>query len=113
LDKQEADVALEKTYVLTVRVVDVRSNPIKNVNVKVFKLEKSLTLEQWTENLKNGSPFKRLAASLNSDEDGTVTAMLTEGSYEVDVEKYRLIKVCELTKNDSVVFIEPKKRWWQ
>ena len=115
MDTQEVAVALEKTYVLVVRVVNFQRNkPIKDVNVKVFRLEKEpITLEQWAENLKNGTPFKRLMLSMNTDDNGNVTAELAEGSYEVKVEKYGLNKVCELTQNDSVLFIEPKKHWWQ
>jgi hypothetical protein len=106
---------LEKTYTLVIRVVNFQKNkPIKNVNAKVFRLEKeSLTLKQWAENLKNESPFKRLILSMNTDNNGNVTAELTEGVYEVKVEKYGLNKVCELTQNDEVLFIEPKKHWWQ
>jgi formylglycine-generating enzyme required for sulfatase activity len=108
-------VALEKTYVLVVSVVSFQRNkPIKNVNVKVFRLEKEpITVKQWAENLKNGTPFKRLMLSMNTDNDGNVTAHLTEGSYEVEVETYSLNKVCELTQNNRVLFIEPKKHWWQ
>lgn len=115
MDTQEVAVALEKTYVLVVRVVNFQGNkPIKDVNVKVFRLEtEPITLEQWAENLKNGTPFNRLMLSMNTDDNGNVTAELAEGSYEVKVEKYGLNKVCELTQNDSVLFIEPKKHWWQ
>ena len=95
MDTQEVDVALEKTYVLVVGVVDFQRNkPIKNVNVKVFRLEKApITLKQYAENLKNGTPFKRLVLSMNTDDNGNVTAELAEGSYEVEVEKYGLSKV--------------------
>lgn len=115
MDTQEVAVALEKTYVLVVRVVNFQRNkPIKDVNVKVFRLEKEpITPKQWAENLRNGTPFKRLILSMNTDNNGNVTAELAEGSYEVKVEKYGLNKVCELTQNDSVLFIEPKKHWWQ
>ena len=56
----ELDSVLEKTYRLIVRVGNFKENkPIKNVNVKVFRIEQeSLNLKQWTENLKNGTPFK-------------------------------------------------------
>jgi hypothetical protein len=50
---------------------------------------------------------------MNTDNNGNVTAELAEGSYEAEVEKYSLIKVFELTQNDRVLFIEPKKHWWQ
>jgi len=50
---------------------------------------------------------------MNTDNDGNVTAELAEGSYEAEVEKYGLNKVCELTQNNRVLFIEPKKHWWQ
>jgi formylglycine-generating enzyme required for sulfatase activity len=84
LDTQEVDIALEKTYVLVVGVVDFQRNkPIKNVNFKVFRLEKApITLKQYAENLKNGTPFKRLVLSMNTDDNGNVTAELAEGSYE-------------------------------
>jgi formylglycine-generating enzyme required for sulfatase activity len=109
------DSVLEKTYTLVLRVVNFQENkPIKNVNVKVFRLEKEpITVKQWAENLKNGNPFKMLVLSMDTDNNGNVTAELTEGSYEVKVEKYGLNKVCELTQNDEVTFIEPKKHWWQ
>ncbi|MGA2682829.1 MAG: hypothetical protein ABSF44_13635 [Candidatus Bathyarchaeia archaeon] len=116
MDKQEVDIhALEKTYVLVVRVVNFQgNNPLENVNVKVFRLEtEPITLKQWAENLKNGTPFNRLMLSMNTDNDGNVTAELTKGVYEAEVEKYGLDKVCELTQNDRVLFIEPKKHWWQ
>jgi hypothetical protein len=112
---QEVDVhALEKTYVLVVRVVNFQRNePIKDVNAKVFRLEKEpISLDQWAENLKDGTPFKRLILSVNTDNNGNVTAELAEGVYEVKVEKYGLNKVFELTQNNKVLFIEPKKHWW-
>jgi hypothetical protein len=107
--------ASEKTHLLVVKVVDFqKNNPIRNVGVKVFRLEKEpLTLKQWAENLKNGAGFKRLAFSTNTDGEGKVTAEIAEGSYEVIVEKYGLIKACELTQNTEVLFVEPKKHWWQ
>ena len=100
---------------IVVRVVNFQGDkPIKNVNVKVIRLEKSsITLKQWTENLKNETAFKKLILSMNTDDNGNVSAELAEGSYEVEVEKYGLNKVCELTQNDTVLFIEPKKHWWQ
>lgn len=109
------DSVLEKTYLLVIRVVNFQKNkPIKNVDVKVFRLEKEpITLKQWAENLKNGTPFKRLVLSMNTDDNGNVTAELAEGSYEVIVEKYGLSKVCELMQNVEILFIEPKKHWWQ
>lgn len=112
MNASEVNVVLEKTYMLVVRVVDLGSKPIKDVNVKVLRLEKSITLEEWAENLKNGSPFKRLMLSMNSDNEGNVTAALAEGSYEIQVEKFGLREVCELTQNGQVVFVEPKKHWW-
>jgi hypothetical protein len=105
---------LEKTHTLVAKVATYKSQPIQNVNVKVFKLEKEpITLKQWAENLKNGTPFKRLMLSMDTDVDGKVTVELAEGVYEVQVEKYGLSKVCELTKNDEVLFVEPKLHWWQ
>ena len=104
----------EKTYTIVVKVVSFKRNePVKNVNVKVFRLEQeSITLQQWTENLKNGTPFKRLILSMNTDNDGNVTAEVPEGAYEVKVEEYGLSKVCELNHNLEILFVEPKKRWW-
>jgi hypothetical protein len=115
VDTQRVDDVLEKTYMLIVRVVSFQKNkPIQSVNVKVFRLEKeSITLKQWAENLKNGTPFNKLIASMNTDNNGKVTAELTSGVYEAKVEKYGLSKVCELTQNDEILFIEPKKHWWQ
>jgi hypothetical protein len=114
LNTQEVAVASERTYVLFVRVVNFqRSKPIKNVNVKVFRLEKEpITVSQWAENLRNGTPFKRLMLSMNTDNDGNVTAQLAEGAYEVEVEIYGLTKVCKLSQDDRVLFVEPKKHWW-
>ena len=105
---------MEKTYTLVLKVVNFQKNtPIKNVNVKVFRLEKEpITPKQWAENLKNGSPFKTLILSRNTDNNGNVTAELPEGVYEAKVEKYGLSKVCELTHNVEILFIEPKKPWW-
>jgi len=112
---QKVDEILEKSYVLVVKVVNFQKNkPIKNANVKVFRLEKEpITLAQWTENLKNGTPFKRSILSMNTANNGTVTAELAEGFYEVEVENFGFNKVCELTQNDEVLFIQPKKHWWQ
>ena len=112
---QKVDKILEKSHLLVIKVVNFHKNkPIINVNVKVFRLEKEpITLVQWAENLKNGSPFKRLMLSMNTDNNGTVTAELAEGSYEAVVEKFGSNMVLELTQNDEVLFIEPKKHWWQ
>jgi hypothetical protein len=107
------DSVLEKNHLFTVRVVNNKKELIKNVNVQIWKIEKEpITLEQWGENLKNGTPFKRLILSSNTDNNGVVTADLVEGFYEAKVEKYGLSTVCELRQNDEAVFIEPKKRWW-
>jgi hypothetical protein len=108
----EGDVAAQKSNVLVVRILDSRGKPVKDVNVKVFRMEKNATLEQYAENLKNGSPFKRLMLSVNSDNEGKITADLVEGNYEIRVEKFGSIKVCELTQNEQVDFNEPKKHWW-
>jgi 5-hydroxyisourate hydrolase-like protein (transthyretin family) len=109
------DSFLEKTHTFTVNVVNSKQNkPVKNVNVKLFRLEKeSITLKQWTENLKNGTPFKRLMLSVDTDNNGNVTAELPEGVYEAKVEEYGLSEVCELAHNVEILFAEPKKRWWQ
>ena len=113
MGNQKADAILEKIYVLVIKVVNFQKNePTKNANIKVFKLEKEpITPTQWAENLKNRSPFKRLILSMNTDNNGTVTAELTEGFYEVEVENFG-IRVLELKRNDEVLFIEPKKYWW-
>ncbi len=105
----------EKTNTLEVKLVAFKENrPIKNVNVKVFKIEhESLSLKQWTENLKNGTPFKRLILSMNTDNNGKVTAELPEGIYEVKVEECALSKDCEMKHNVEILFVEPKKSWWQ
>jgi hypothetical protein len=110
----EFDSVLEKTYGLIVRVGNFKENrPIKNVNVKVFRIEQeSLNLQQLTENLKNGTPFKRLVLSISTDNNGAVTIQLPEGVYEARVEEYGLNKVCELKQNAEILFIEPKKPWW-
>ncbi len=109
------DSVSEKICTLVVRVVNFKNNkPIENVNVKIFRLEKEpITLTQWAENLKNGTPFKRLMLSMNTDNNGNVTAELAEGVYEAKVEKYGFSKVCELSENHEVLCIEPKKNWWQ
>jgi hypothetical protein len=112
---QEVDTVSKKTYKLVIKVDSFQENePIKNVNVKVFRLETApISLQQWAENLKNGTPFKRLMLSMNTDDNGGVVAELAEGSYEVMVEKYGLRKIFELTKDEITVFIAPKKRWWK
>jgi 5-hydroxyisourate hydrolase-like protein (transthyretin family) len=107
------DSVLEKTNTLVVRVVDFqKSKPIQNVKVKVLKIEKSVTQKQWAENLKNGSPFKSLVLSMNTDNNGAVTVQLPVGTYEAEIEKYGFNRVCELTQNVEVLVIEPKKHWW-
>jgi len=114
IETQKVDEISQKTYLLVVKVVNFQKNkPTKNATVKVFRLEKEpLTLKQWAENLKNGSPFKRLIVSMNTDNNGTVTVELAEGSYEVEEEKFGFNKVFDLTQNDEILFIEPKKHWW-
>jgi hypothetical protein len=113
-ETQKVDEISQKTHVLIVKVVNYQKNKAtKNATVKVFRLEKEpLTLKQWAENLKNGSPFKRLIVSMNTDNNGTVTVELAEGSYEVEEEKFGFNKVFDLTQNDEILFIEPKKHWW-
>jgi hypothetical protein len=115
LEPKKIDVDSEKTYLLVVKLASFHGNkPIANVNIKVFMLEKApITLNQWAENLKNGTPFKKLVISMNTEENGNISTNLAEGSYEVEVEKYDLRKVCELTKDENVVFIAPKEHWWQ
>jgi len=51
--------------------------------------------------------------STNTDDKGDVSSELSEGLYEAKVEKYGLIKVFELMQDDKVLFVEPKKHWWQ
>ncbi len=104
---------MEKTNKLDVKVVNFKGcTPIQDVNVKVFKIEKEpITPEQWAENLKNGSPFKSLVLSMNTDNNGKITAQIPWGSYEVKVEKYGLNQVCELNQNIEVLLIVPKKHW--
>jgi hypothetical protein len=106
---------IEKRHSFNVRVVESKENkPIKNVNVKVFRLEtEPISLKQWGENLKTGTPFKCLILSINTDNMGNVTADLPEGTYETKVEKFNLIEVRELKQNTEILFVEPKKKWWQ
>jgi len=107
------DSVLINNHTLVLKVVNSKENPIKDINVKVFRLEtESITLKQWTENLKNCSPFRRVIFSANTDSNGEVTVDVPEDIYEVTVEQYGLTKVCELTKNTEVLFVEPKKHWW-
>jgi hypothetical protein len=101
------------TNTLIVRVFDCQKKPIPNVKVNVFKIEKNpITPEQWVENLKNGSPFKRLVFSINTDNKGAITAELPQGTYEAKVEKYGFNQTCDLTQNVEVLVVEPKKHWW-
>lgn len=103
-----------KTNKLVVRVVDFQRKPIPDVTVRIFKIEKEpITPEQWVENLKNGSPFKSLVLSTNTDKTGIVTAEFPVGTYEAKVERYGFNQVCELTQNVEVLVIEPKKHWWR
>jgi hypothetical protein len=115
VETQKTDQVLKKTYTLVVRLINFQKDkPAKNVNVKIFRLEKeSITLKQYAENLKNGTPFKRLMISMNTDDNGLISAELTEDIYEAKVEQYGLSKICELTQNVEVRFVEPKNHWWQ
>jgi hypothetical protein len=109
----ELDSVLEKTHKLVVKVVNYKKEPSKNLNIKFFRLEKEgITLNQWAENLKNGSPFKRLILSVSTDNNGNVSAELLEGVYEVNVGLYGLSNICDLTRNAEILFVEPKKHWW-
>jgi hypothetical protein len=113
MEIQKTDSLLEKIYRLTVRVINFKNKSIKNVNVKIFKLEKEpITVQQWAENLKNGDSFERLILSINTDNYGSATAELAEGVYDIRVEKYGLTKICEFRQNDEVTLIEPRKSWW-
>ena len=71
MSTQNVDNVLEKTYMFVVRVVNFKENkPIKNVNVKVFRLEmEPITPKQWAENLKNGTPFKKLILAMNTNDN--------------------------------------------
>ncbi len=115
MSTQIVDSVIEKTYKLVVRAVNFQKDkPIKNVNVKVFKLEKEpITVEQWAENIKNnGAPFKRLMLSKNTDDNGNLTVELGEGVYEIHAENLGL-NVCDLKQDEEILFVEPKKHWWQ
>jgi hypothetical protein len=113
LSTQKIEV-LEETYKLVVRAVNFQKDkPIKNINVKVFKLEKEpITVEQWAENIKNGASFKRLMLSKDTDDNGNVTAEFAKGVYEIHVENFGL-KICELSQNTKILFVESKMHWWQ
>jgi len=114
IEAQKVNEISQKTYLLVVKMVNFQKNkPTKNANVQVFRLEKEpIALKQWAENLKNGSPFKRLIVSMNTDDNGTATVKLAEGSYQVEVGEFGFNKFFELTQNDEILFIEPKKHWW-
>jgi hypothetical protein len=60
LDNPIAVHSLEKTFVLVVRVVNFQKDkPIKNVNVKFFRLENEpISLKQWGETSKMGLHLK-------------------------------------------------------
>ena len=111
----ELDSVLEKTYRLVVRVVDYQRNKlIPDVNVKVFRIEKGpITPNQWAENLRNGTPFKTLITSMNTNSNGIVTVELPAGAYEATTEGYGSNQVCELSQDLEILFVEPKKHWWQ
>jgi hypothetical protein len=103
---------LEKTYKLVIQAVNQRNKPIKNIGVKVFRAEKNpISIEQWTENLRNGTPFKQLMLATATDENGNIATEQAEGTYEISVETVGL-KTCELSQNTDMVFVEPKKHWW-
>ena len=57
--------------------------------------------QKWT-------PFKKLILSMNTDNNGNITAEFEEGSYEAELEKHGLKKVCELTQNDRVLSLNRK-----
>ena len=108
------EILAQKVCRLKVQLVDAKNHPKPDVEVKVFKLEKEpISTEQWTENLKNGAPFKRLISSINTDSNGEVTADYPVGTYEVVVEKYSFRQLCELTQNVDISVVEHKKRWWK
>ena len=109
------DSVLEKTYRLIVRVVDYQRNKlIPDVNVKVFRIEKGpITPNQWAENLRNGTPFKTMITSMNTNSNGIVTVELPAGAYETTTEGYGSNQVCELSQDLEILFVEPKKHWWQ
>jgi hypothetical protein len=104
---------IENKYKLTVKVVDFKKNVIKNVSVKIFRIEKEpISPEQFAENIKNGAAFKRLMLIASTNNEGIVTAELAPGSYEVNLEAYGLREICQLDQNEEILFIEPKKHWW-
>jgi hypothetical protein len=104
----------ENTYKLIVKVADSKKNAIKDVNIKISRIEKEpISPQQWAENLKNGEASRRLKLVASTDKEGIVTAALVAGSYEVNLEAYGLSQICELTQNKELLFIEPKKHWWQ
>jgi hypothetical protein len=111
---QEAQKPLDQTYNLVVRVVIFgKNNPVENILVRIFRLEKEpISPQQWVENLRNGAPFKRLITSKNTDKNGIVTTELAIGTYEVKIDELALAKTIDLTQNDEVLIIEPKKHWW-
>lgn len=110
---QEAQRAIDNTHLLNVKFINFKKIPIENAVVKIFRLEKEpISPEQWVENLRNGTSFKRLILSGKTDTNGILTAELISATYEVKVEGYGLGKIFDLAQNEEVLFIEPQKHWW-
>ena len=110
---QEGQRVIDKIYILVVKVINFRKTPIENAVVKIFRLEKEpISPEQWAENLRNGTSFKRLIFSRKTDASGTATAELISATYEVKVEGYAFAKILDVTQNEEILFVEPKKKWW-
>ena len=110
---QEGQRVIDKIYILVVKVINFRKTPIENAVVKIFRLEKEpISPEQWAENLRNGTSFKRLIFSGKTDASGTATAELISATYEVKVEGYAFAKILDVTQNEEILFVEPKKKWW-
>ncbi len=99
---------------LIAKVVDFENKPIENVIAKIIRLEKEpISPQQWVENLRNRAPFKRFILSKDIDKKGTVKVELTGGICEAKAPEYSLGKIFELTQNKEILFIKPKKKWWQ
>ncbi len=52
-----------------------------------------------------GAPFKSLVFSMNTDNNGAITAELPQGSYEAKVERYGFNQTCDLTQNVEVLVV--------
>jgi hypothetical protein len=114
VSEQKAVNILEETFQLIIKVVDSKNRVVKSANIKIFRIEKEpISPMQWAENIKNGAAFKRLMLVSSTGNEGIVSSALVAGTYEVKLEAYGLSQICELTQNKELLFIEPKKHWWQ